>query len=125
MVNRTQGAIGEIATQVTEINTAISQLARDTGECAVEVSSLADAANSIGRMLNETSHVATGACEHSDNLKAVIVELGDTIRAFRLGQFDLGRATGPARQTRSEPVVLPMTNTGPTAFALLEERVAS
>ncbi|WP_246660224.1 methyl-accepting chemotaxis protein [Rhizobium sp. FKL33] len=125
MVNRTQGAIGEIATQVTEINTTISQLARDTGECASEVSSLAEAANSIGRMLNETSLAATGACEHSDNLKAVIVELGDTIRAFRLGQFDNGRAAGPSRRTGSDQIVSPVTDTGPTAFTLLDERVAS
>ncbi|MDH6266420.1 methyl-accepting chemotaxis protein [Rhizobium sp. SG_E_25_P2] len=125
MVNRTQGAIGEIATQVTEINTAISQLARDTGECASEVSSLAAAASSIGRMLNETSHVATGACEHSDNLKAVIVELGDTIRAFRLGQFDHGRTWGPSKKTGSDQIVSPMADTGQTAFALLDERVAS
>ena len=84
MVGRTQEAIGSIVRQVTDINDAISGIAAATDEQAaglrsvtVEIGSLSERASAAGTLAGRSEQGA-------DHLHDTILDLGRTIREFRL-----------------------------------------
>jgi methyl-accepting chemotaxis protein len=104
MVNRTQGAIGDIAEQVTGINDAIAELARETQDAAIGVESVSKSTRAVSTELQRGAQAAQETLSQSDDLKSVITELGDTIRQFRLENFHSHkpvRAPGAAAATKS------------------------
>jgi len=108
MVNRTQSAIGDIATQVTDINDAIATLASETGQAASSVLAVSKSALSISGDLQQGANAARETLAQSADLKSVIVELGDTIRAFRLEHYphkSQRHASSDAGTTRSIQVL--------------------
>ena len=83
-VGRTQAAISSIVEQVRGINDAIAGIAEETAE---QVASLQSATSDLGRIGAEIGAVATqasGAKETCDDLHAVILELGQTVRQFHV-----------------------------------------
>ena len=84
MVARTQDAIGDIVAQVSGINETIVTLAAETAETAADITATARAAAAVSQQLGETVAHATDARHEADQLQSVILELGNTIREFRL-----------------------------------------
>ncbi|MCM2472783.1 globin-coupled sensor protein [Rhizobium sp. CG5] len=84
MVARTQEAIASIVTQVTGINDAVSSIARDTERHAGELDALSGTVASLGSDAAGNSDMARQSAEGTDHLHTVILELGKTIRAFRI-----------------------------------------
>jgi len=83
-VGRTQDAISSIVEQVRGINDAIAGIADETAE---QVSGLQSATSELGRIGTEigvSAGQAAGAKETCDDLHAVILELGQTIRQFHV-----------------------------------------
>jgi methyl-accepting chemotaxis protein len=95
MVNRTQMAIGAIAEQVTGINDTIGVLVRETRDAADSVATVSRTAGSLSDDLRQGASMARDAAGQSDELKTVIVELGDTIRQFRLERYPSSRQQSP------------------------------
>jgi methyl-accepting chemotaxis protein len=104
MVNRTQGAIGDIAEQVTGINDAIAGLARETQDVAAGVVTISKSTRTISGELQRGAQAAQETLSQSDDLKAVITQLGDTIRQFRLENF---HSQKPARAANAATVTKP------------------
>ncbi|MDB5526105.1 MAG: globin-coupled sensor protein [Rhizobium sp.] len=100
MVNRTQSAIGDIATQVTGINDAIAGLARETSDAAGGVAMVSKSAQSISEDLKRGALAARETLSQSDDLKSVILELGDAIRQFHFENYQ----PQPARRAGSMDV---------------------
>ncbi|MBL0370652.1 globin-coupled sensor protein [Rhizobium sp. KVB221] len=88
IVARTQTAIGDIVTQVSGINDKISGLAADTSESAAAVGLIARTTQEISVEVRATASTATEAAGQATDLQTVIVELGETIRAFRLQAYE-------------------------------------
>ncbi len=106
MVNRTQDAIGSIVRQVTDINDAIAGIARETAE---EASGLETAGADLGRIGRDLKDVAVSAGQSTqtgDDLHTVILELGRTVRAFRV-ERQTGAAAPAARYADAKVVDLP------------------
>jgi methyl-accepting chemotaxis protein len=113
MVNRTQGAIGEIAEQVTGINDVVAALARETGDAAAGVATISKSARAISGDLQRGAHAAQDVLGQSDDLKRVIVELGDAIRQFRLENFHSERSARVVTPADAcTPFASPPTATG-------------
>jgi methyl-accepting chemotaxis protein len=102
MVNRTQTAIGEIVTQVAAVNDTIGGLARVAGETATSMAAASEAASVITGEMARERHVVGDIRAGTGDLKTVIVELGNTIRAFRLERFE--RPAAPAARAAALPV---------------------
>ncbi len=103
-VGRTQDAISSIVDQVRGINDAVSGIASDA---AGQVESLEMATADIGRIgrdLNEGASVTASAKEHCGDLQAVILELGQTIRQFRVQRQN---DAAPSRAVSRISVVAP------------------
>ncbi len=86
MVNRTQEAIGGVVRQVSDVSEMIGDVARRTGE---NVASLRDVANELTSIGNDTDRSATrftAAAQEADDLHTVILELGRTVREFRIAR---------------------------------------
>ena len=84
MVARTQDAIGDIVAQVSGINETIVTLAAETAATASDIAATARATSALSDELGETVARAVEAGQDSDQLQSVILELGNTIREFRL-----------------------------------------
>lgn len=84
MVGRTQEAIGSIVRQVTDINDAISGIAAATDEQAAGLRTVTTDIGSFGERAAATESLARRSDEGADHLHTVILELGRTIREFRL-----------------------------------------
>ncbi|KQW31762.1 chemotaxis protein [Rhizobium sp. Root274] len=84
MVARTQGAIADIVVQVGDISGTVSDLARETDLHAGELGSLTSTVAGIGVDLSGTADLARGTSQGSQDLHAVILELGATIREFHI-----------------------------------------
>lgn len=84
MVARTQDAIGSIVRQVTDINATISDIAKATDEQAAELRGVTADVGSLGERAADTGNLAQRSNEDADQLQTVIVELGRTIREFRI-----------------------------------------
>ncbi|TAV47025.1 globin-coupled sensor protein [Rhizobium leguminosarum] len=110
MVGRTQDSIGSIVRQVTDINAAISGIATRTGEHAASLDSVTSDVKGLGGEVADSAGLAERSAEGADHLHSVILELGQTIREFRIARENAtaGRPT-PVRAlegaTRPAPVV--------------------
>lgn len=101
MVARTQDAIGDIVTQVSGINETIVTLAAETAETASDIAATARATAAMSQELMGTVALATEARDEADQLRSVILELGNTIREFRLER----RQERPASRTPKSQTV--------------------
>jgi methyl-accepting chemotaxis protein len=88
MVNRTQDAIGGVVRQVADINGMIGTIARQTGENAGNLQTVTAEIGSIGDDVMQNADRATASAGAADDLHTVILELGRTVRAFRLARQD-------------------------------------
>ncbi|MBX5151764.1 globin-coupled sensor protein [Rhizobium lentis] len=86
MVGRTQDSIGSIVRQVTDINAAISGIATRTGEHAASLDGVAADVKGLGAEVADNAGLAERSAEGADHLHTVILELGQTIREFRIAR---------------------------------------
>ncbi|MBX5046839.1 globin-coupled sensor protein [Rhizobium lentis] len=100
MVGRTQDSIGSIVRQVTDINAAISGIATRTGEHAASLDSVTADVRGLGTEVAGSAGFAERSAAGADDLHTVIVELGQTIREFRIAREKAHAAPpAPARAT--------------------------
>ncbi|TAU87365.1 globin-coupled sensor protein [Rhizobium leguminosarum] len=100
MVGRTQDSIGSIVRQVTDINAAIAGIATRTGEHAASLDSVTSDVKGLGGEVADSAGLAERSAQGADHLHSVILELGQTIREFRIARENAtaGRPT-PVRVT--------------------------
>jgi methyl-accepting chemotaxis protein len=103
MVGRTQAAIGDIVRQVQDISAAVTGIARDSGDHARGLDQSMAAFSDIRRDAARGAEIALGSKARSDDLHTVILELGDTIRSFRVAARDPER---PSSATLRKPASL-------------------
>ncbi|MBW0365801.1 globin-coupled sensor protein [Ensifer adhaerens] len=84
IVGRTQDAISSIVEQVTSINSAVSGIAREAEQQVGDLRGVATEIGTISRGVEASAALAGDTVRSSDDLHTVIVELGETIRQFRL-----------------------------------------
>ncbi|WP_390624952.1 globin-coupled sensor protein [Pseudorhizobium xiangyangii] len=84
MVHRTQDAIGGIVRQVSEINDAIAGIATRADEQVGVLQHVTSEVSSLGAEVASTADKAAQASDRADDLHTVILELGRTVREFRL-----------------------------------------
>jgi methyl-accepting chemotaxis protein len=101
MVGRTQEAIGSIVRQVSDINDAISGIANATDEQVAGLQTVTVEIGELGGRVSQASSLAQRSGEGADDLHTVILELGRTVREFRIArerQYSDGRSLqrGPA-----------------------------
>ncbi|MBX4910197.1 MULTISPECIES: globin-coupled sensor protein [Rhizobium] len=101
MVGRTQDSIGSIVRQVTDINAAISGIATRTGEHAASLDGVAADVKGLGAEVADNAGLAECSAEGADHLHTVILELGQTIREFRIARENAH--TGRAASVRAAP----------------------
>jgi methyl-accepting chemotaxis protein len=120
MVHRTQDAIGGIVRQVSEINDAIAGIARGAGEQAGSLGKVAAEIGSLGESVASNARLAASAGAEADELHTVIVELGRTVREFRIERQTRYRSDGiaPRPVTNSSPALVAI---GPGAETPFEE----
>ncbi|ACI53594.1 methyl-accepting chemotaxis sensory transducer [Rhizobium leguminosarum bv. trifolii WSM2304] len=100
MVGRTQDSIGSIVRQVTDINAAISGIATRTGEHASSLDSVTSDVKGLGGEVAGSAGLAERSAEGADHLHTVIVELGQTIREFRIARENVNAGRpAPVRVT--------------------------
>ncbi|OJT95237.1 MAG: globin-coupled sensor protein [Rhizobium sp. 63-7] len=90
MVGRTQDAIGNIVRQVTDINAAISDIARSTEEHASGLDAVTADLGTLGGDIGSHAELARRTGTETDELHKVILELGETIREFRIHRQEYG-----------------------------------
>ena len=106
MVHRTQNAIEGIVRQVSDINDAIAGIAVEAGEQAGGLDRVTVEIGALGQDVAGTASVARRSGEGADELHTVILELGRTVREFRIArqaQGDQTRRHHPA--IRPEPAL--------------------
>ncbi|MBT9371971.1 globin-coupled sensor protein [Rhizobium sp. CSW-27] len=86
MVHRTQDAIGGIVAQVAGINAAIAGIARATDDQATCLKRVAGDVAALDGRLSSAAGQAERTAEGSDELRTVIIELGRTVREFRIAR---------------------------------------
>lgn len=86
LVGRTQDSIGSIVRQVTDINTAIATVASQTSEHASSLEAATADVRNLGAQVAENAATAERSMQDADHLQTVIVELGQTIREFRIAR---------------------------------------
>ncbi|MET0746703.1 MAG: methyl-accepting chemotaxis protein, partial [Rhizobium sp.] len=86
MVGRTQDAIGGIVRQVTTINDAISGIATATDAQAADLRAVTSDVDALGARVSASSSLAQGSGDAADHLHTVVLELGQTIREFRIAR---------------------------------------
>ncbi|WP_348555731.1 globin-coupled sensor protein [Agrobacterium sp. YIC 4121] len=102
MVNRTQDAIGGVVRQVSGINDMIAEVSRHTAEQAGELQSVAADVGEQQRQAGRNAVDISASASEADALQTVILELGRTIREFRIARQVQARAvSGADRQDTS------------------------
>ena len=86
MVGRTQDSIGSIVRQVTDINAAIAGIATRTGEHAASLDGVTSDVKGLGGEVAESAGLAERSAKGADHLHTVILELGQTVREFRIAR---------------------------------------
>jgi methyl-accepting chemotaxis protein len=104
MVGRTQDSIGSIARQVTEINAAIATVASQASEHASVLDTVTRDVKGLGARVEQGAGAATQSAESADDLHRVIVELGRTVRDFRLARLSAETQRRPARAIDVQPM---------------------
>ncbi|MET3587571.1 methyl-accepting chemotaxis protein [Pseudorhizobium tarimense] len=102
MVHRTQDAISGIVRQVTEIDSSIAGIAVKAEEQAGALGQVASNVCSLRKDVATNAERAERAGSEADNLHTVIVELGKTVREFRIERqaryhSDLARPSLPPK----------------------------
>jgi methyl-accepting chemotaxis protein len=97
MVGRTQDSIGSIVRQVTDINAAISTIATRTGEHATNLDTVTADVKNLGGQVAGNAGSAQRSAEGADHLHTVILELGQTIREFRVARENTYTPAAPIR----------------------------
>ncbi|MFT4184090.1 MAG: globin-coupled sensor protein [Rhizobium sp.] len=103
MVGRTQDAIGSIVRQVADINDAISGIAAATDEQAVSLRTVTAEIDGLGDRAVAAGGFAQRSREGADHLHDTILELGRTVREFRL-ERERRQVRPPASRPREVPV---------------------
>jgi len=101
MVHRTQGAIDGIVQQVSAINDTIAGIARDTGVQAEGLDVVTAHVSDLSQEVASNAVLARRSGEGADELQTVILELGRTVREFRIarqGRYDDDRSRPAARR---------------------------
>ncbi len=96
MVGRTQDSIGSIVRQVTEINAAIATVASQAGEHATGLDAVTADVKGLGAQVAGSATAARQSAAGADHLHTVIVELGQTIREFRIARRNAEEDRRPA-----------------------------
>lgn len=96
MVNRTQDAIGGVVRQVSGINDMIAEVSRHTAEQAGELQSVAADIGEQQRHAGRNAVDISASASEADALQTVILELGRTIREFRIARQGQARAASGA-----------------------------
>jgi methyl-accepting chemotaxis protein len=117
MVGRTQDSIGSIVRQVTDINAAIATIAVDSGEHAASLDAVTGDVRSLHGGVAANAVAARRSVEGADDLHTVILELGQTIREFRIAREN-GSQPARQQQTRALP---PQPGTSPRPATLDEQ----
>ncbi|MBW9051774.1 globin-coupled sensor protein [Rhizobium mesosinicum] len=86
MVGRTQDSIASIVRQVTDINAAIAGIAGETSEHAAVLEAVTEDVKGLGCEVADNAGLAGRSSEGADHLHTVILELGQTIREFRIAR---------------------------------------
>ncbi|RWX76977.1 globin-coupled sensor protein [Neorhizobium lilium] len=86
MVQRTQNAIEGIVRQVSDINDAIAGIAVEANEQAGGLDRVTAEIGALGQDVAGTAAVARRSSEGADELHSVILELGRTVREFRIAR---------------------------------------
>ena len=86
MVNRTQEAIGGVVRQVSGINDMIAEVSRHTADHAGELQSVAVDIDEQQRQAGRNVADMGASASEADALHTVILELGRTVRAFRIAR---------------------------------------
>lgn len=105
MVARTQEAIGGIVEQVSAINDMIAAIVTDAGETAVDIGRVAQDVSALGQELDTLERTAGETQSVSDDLHTVVLELGRTIREFRLEKHRDAAAPAWSSRVAVVPVV--------------------
>ena len=113
MVGRTQDSIGSIVRQVTGINEAIAAIAVNTGEHAASLDAVTGEVKSLSVGVAANANAARHSADGADHLHTVILELGQTIREFRIARENAQparrepvRAAAPRVEIAAQPVTL-------------------
>ena len=113
MVGRTQDSIGSIVRQVTGINEAIAAIAVNTGEHAASLDAVTGEVKSLSAGVAANANAARHSADGADHLHTVILELGQTIREFRIAREhaqparrEAVRAAAPRVEIAAQPVTL-------------------
>ena len=101
MVGRTQDAIESIVEQVRGINAAISGIAEETAEQVNGLQTVTTDVGRIGAEMRSSALQAGDAYGNCGDLQTVILELGQTIRQFRVQ-----RTSAASMPARSQPVAI-------------------
>jgi methyl-accepting chemotaxis protein len=107
MVGRTQEAIGSIVRQVADINDAISGIASATDSQAADLQTVTDDVGALSERVAGTSALAAHSGEGADHLHTVILELGQTIREFRIAREKQYASDGSAQRRMETAASLP------------------
>ncbi|HEX5934169.1 MAG TPA: globin-coupled sensor protein [Pseudorhizobium sp.] len=102
MVHRTQDAISGIVRQVADIDVSIAGIAKTADEQGGALERVAAEVSSLGAEVASNAARAEAAGGHADDLQTVILELGRTVREFRIERqaryhSDQPRQVQPAR----------------------------
>jgi len=100
MVNRTQDAIGGVVRQVSGINDMITEVSRHAAEHAGELQSVAADIGEQQRQADRNLADMGNGSSEADTLHTVILELGRTIREFRIARQ--GQAAAVAATARQD-----------------------
>jgi methyl-accepting chemotaxis protein len=103
MVGRTQDSIGSIVRQVTDINAAIATVATQASENAAALDTVTADVRGLGARVAESAGAALQSAEGADDLHTVIVELGRTVREFRIARSRVETDRRPARPVDIQP----------------------
>ncbi len=106
MVHRTQDAIGGIVRQVSAINDVIAGIARETGDHAQGLDRLTAEVGSVSESVAANGNLAFQAGEGADDLHTVILELGRTVREFRIERQNRYAETRRPAAPRNPPALV-------------------
>nr|WP_280923398.1 globin-coupled sensor protein [Rhizobium halophytocola] len=84
IVAETQQAIGQIALQVTMINDGMGEIAKGTADSVIEIEHVSTACRAIGSGAETLAAEIAADAGEADQLHTVILELGATVRRFRV-----------------------------------------
>ncbi len=101
-VGRTQKAIGGVVEKIGAISDAVSEVATQTGQHAEGLAAAQSEFGELFSLATDTARQAEAAGSETDDLHTVIVELGNTIRAFSMQKREPGRLHYEPQQQNSK-----------------------